>query len=128
MDTHCLPKDQPEIRHLWGGECIVHGNKTNSHGVAIHFQNNFQYKIVGIETDDNGNMLSLNLKINDLRLKIINIYGPNKDSPLFYDSINKIITSSDQSYVLLCEDFNLVLNPKKTLKTIVISTTLMQEI
>ena len=113
QDTHWLPEDQPEIRHLWGGECIVHGNKTNSRGVAILFGNNFQYKIEGIEKDDKGNMLSLNLKIDDLGLKLINVYGPNKDSPLFYDSINRIITSSNQSYTLICGDFNLVLDPKK---------------
>ena len=60
-------------------------------------------------------MLSLNFKIDDLGLKLINVYGPNKDSPLFYDSINRIIASSDQSYTLICGDFNLVLNPKKRL-------------
>ena len=116
QDTHWLPEDQPELRHLWGGECNVHGNKTNSHGVAILFGNNFQYKIEGIEKDDKGNMLSLNLKIDDFGLKLINVYGPNKDLPLFYDSINRIITSSDQSFTLICEDFNLVLNPKKDSK------------
>ena len=58
-------------------------------------------------------MMAVNLKISDVSLQLINLYGPNKDNPLFYNNISKILEVSDEMYALLCGDFNLALNPEK---------------
>ena len=85
-------------------------------GVAIFFGNKFEYEILSNETDNEGfidnqyalyasvcekmhtsnhdylvwcgdfNMI-INMQINEIKLKIINIYGPNKDDPVFYASV-----------------------------------------
>ena len=47
----------------------------------------FEYKIEHIFKDNDGNLIELDLTISDIKLKLICIYGPNKDNPDFYESI-----------------------------------------
>ena len=56
-----------------------------------------------------GNYISLELEIdNKFTILLINIYGPNLDSPQFYSNINDIICASTSDFYTLCGDFNLV--------------------
>ena len=83
QDTHWLSTDIKEIKKIWEGECILNGNRSNSRGVAILLGKNFEYKMSEIKSDEVGNMISVSLKIDPFSLKLINVYGPNKDSPDF---------------------------------------------
>ena len=94
QDTHWVEKDEPQIRAIWGNECIVHGLKTNSRGVAVLFGKDFEFKILHSDKYENGNMLVVDIKISDLHLKLINLYGPNKDTPAFYQNLESIIETS----------------------------------
>ena len=49
------------------------------------------------------------MKINEIKLKIINIYGPNKDDPNFYRVVAEKIQVSDHDYLIWCGDFNMTL-------------------
>jgi hypothetical protein len=45
--------------------------------VLLYFsKNNFEFKIKQVKKDDNGNLLGLDLTIEDKRITLINIYGP----------------------------------------------------
>ena len=61
-------------------------------------------------------MLIVDITVSDFELKLVNIYGPNIDSPAFYHHLGSIIESNRQNYLLLCGDFNLVLNPSMDCK------------
>ena len=50
------------------------------------------------------------MKVNEMKLKIINIYGPNKDDPNFYRVIAEKIQASDYDDLIWCGDFNMTLN------------------
>ena len=113
QDTHWTEKNSPQVRKIWGGECILNGNKTNARGVAILFSNKIEYKIHNVHKDNDGNLLIIDLKLSEYEIKLINVYCPNKDTPLFFENINEIIESNTQEYVLLCGDLNLVLDPNK---------------
>ena len=113
QDTHWLSTDIKEIKKIWEGECILNGNRPNSRGVAILLGENFEYKTSEITSDELGNMISVSVKIDSFSLKLINVYGPNKDSPDFYNTITDCMTSSQDTYTLLCRDLNLTLDPKK---------------
>lgn len=54
---------------------------SNSRGVAILFSNESGVKIHDICKDEGGNYIVLDLEIDDLRFTLVNIYGPNEDSP-----------------------------------------------
>ena len=99
QDTHLLSSDESEILKIWPGEVIIHGKSTNSRGEAILLSKNFEYKIEHIFKDNDGNLIELDLTISDIKLKLICIYGPNKDNPDFYESIeNKIINNEIMFY------------------------------
>ena len=42
---------------------------------------------------------------------LLNIYGPNRDTPDFYKKLREIINEYSSDFVILTGDFNLVLNP-----------------
>ena len=111
QDTHWTSKDENTVRSMWKGECILNGESSNSRGVAVLLNTNFEYNIMSVSKDVDGNMIVLDLNIGDISIKLLNIYAPNKDSPEFFNHIRDIIESNIQTYILLCGDLNLVLDP-----------------
>ena len=51
------------------------------------FNNSFEYKVHISKTDNNGNLLALDIEVADFRLTLINFYGHNNDEPAFYDHV-----------------------------------------
>ena len=85
QDTHWTKSELRKIKLIWNHECLINGIHTNSRGVSILFGNKFEYKIENIIEDTNGNLIAVNITIsNDLKLLLVNIYGPNKDNPILY--------------------------------------------
>ena len=112
QDTHWTEKDETKIKNIWGGNCIINGLKTNARGVAILFGNNFEYKLIKTEKDSDGNMVVVDMVLSNLKIKLINIYGPNQDTPSFYTKLSNYIHENAQDYLIICGDYNLVINPQ----------------
>ena len=75
------------------------------------FKNNFEWKVLKEKRDIDGNYLALDLVVDKVRFTLITIYGPNTDSPFFYEHIMSIIDDFENECFIICGDFNLVLNP-----------------
>ena len=45
QNTHFIEDDMMTVKDLWNNEVYVNGGKTNSRGVAILLNNNFEYEI-----------------------------------------------------------------------------------
>ena len=112
QDTHFTPELELMIRNEWGFDAYFNSYTSNSRGVAILFQNNFDYKVLDIFKDNSGNLLILKIKIDDLIITLANVYGPNTDSPDFYSTLFERIEEFDSEYHITCGDFNLVQNPE----------------
>ena len=112
QDTHLIKKDIQDIREMWGGECFIHGIKSNARGVAILIGNNFEYKVLNCHKDLDGNYLYIKLKLDTMSLNLITIYGPNSDNPNFFQNIQDILEQNSADYSIVCGDFNMVLNPE----------------
>lgn len=73
--------------------------------------NNFEYKVHNVHKDDSGNYLILDTTIENMNLLLVNIYGPNLNTPNFY---SKIIEKNDSclntQHIIMGGDFNLVMN------------------
>ena len=93
-------------------KCLINGVKTNSRGVAIFLYNNFEYKLIHSGSDTDGNLLYVDINIGSIPVRIINIYAPNVDTPTFFQNISTLIEENTMDYLILCGDFNLVLNPE----------------
>ena len=89
------------------------GGSLNARGVAILFF--FKVKIVFNETkiDENGNYIIAKVVVNDTeKLILANVYGPNEDTPSFYEEIGRVCEElgEESTPFVVAGDFNLVLN------------------
>ena len=55
--------------------------------MAILFNNTFEYEIHKIKSDHADNFLTIHTSIEGERITLVNIYGPNEDSPKLYANI-----------------------------------------
>ena len=70
----------------------------HSRGVAILLSCNFEYEILSCDNDTNGNYLGLLLKLCTMAIYLLTIYGPNKDNPEFYQTIDILLQKYDTTY------------------------------
>lgn len=84
-----------------------------SRGVAIAFNNSFEFKVKKVLGDENGNYLFVLVQIKEVDYLLVNIYGPNRDNPEFYRGINFTIVNFGCQNVIVAGDWNLVLDPSK---------------
>ena len=110
QDTHFTKNIEPYIKAEWGGEIVFNSYTSNSRGVCILFNNNIEYKIHRSKTDQEGNLLVLDIEVESQRLSLVNIYGPNDDTPEFYQNMYDVIEEFANENIIICGDFNLVQN------------------
>ena len=110
QDTHFTEKDQQSVQNLWGGECVFNSFSSSQRGVAILFNKNFEYKILEMKKDQDGNLLGLNIKLEENKITLITVYGPNTDSPDFYNKVSEVIEDFKNESIIITGDYNLVQN------------------
>ena len=112
QDTHFTEKEELYIRSMWGYETFISPCTSDSRGVAILFNNNFEFEITSVERDHYGNFIALNITVQkQINLLLINIYGPNKDSPEFYRNLKEFIQNNEHHFSIVAGDYNLVQDP-----------------
>ena len=111
QDTHFTHELQPYIEAQWGFKRVFSSYKSNSRGVSILFNNNFEFKIHKEKGDSEGNLVALDITVEDNRLTLINVYGPNTDCSDFYEKVRDTFLEFDNEFFILCGDLNLALNP-----------------
>ena len=119
QDTHFTTKEEKHIRTQWGFECYFNYFSWQARGVAILFYNNFESNVLKTVRDESGNKLILEVIIEGKRLTLINIYGPNRDEPDFYEEIINNVKYSENP-IIIAEDFNMVLEPDMDCKDYII--------
>ena len=113
QDTHWVDNNFQGVYEIWGNKCFIHGTKTNARGVAILFNNNFEFEITGLSKDDDGNFLCLTIKTTSMTFNLVTLYGPNTDNPGFFEKIKEVVQKNNPDYYVICGDFNLVLDPDR---------------
>ena len=111
QDTHFTKNEENYIRAQWGYQCYFCSHTSQSRGVAILINNNFEFKLLNEEKDNSGNLLILDAQINKKQITLINLYAPNKDDPEFFNNLKSRISKCVNPYII-AGDFNLVLNPE----------------
>jgi len=112
QDTHLTEKYLFFTRSIWGYECYFNNFSSQSRGVAIFINNNFDYSFQKMETDDQGNFIILHFLSYEKDITLFCIYGPNKDEPVFYESIKNKLSTIENDCIFV-GDFNLVMSPQK---------------
>ena len=112
QDVHCSQEKVSSFRNMWGTDIIVAPHTHNSRGVAILTKNvdvNFESAI----SDENGNYIIVKASINRcFEIVIANVYGPNTDSPAFFETIEDLCLerAGENTPVLIAGDLNIALN------------------
>ena len=101
------------VKSEWGYNIVLSAKEgTNaSRGVMILINNNFACDTGQILTDPDGNFIIMELTILTKRITLVSIYGPNEDKPNFYKNPKQKIQEFGNENVIICGDWNIVLNP-----------------
>ena len=113
QDTHFEPKLENYIKSEWGYECYFASHSSNARGVAILFNNNFEFKVKKINKDTNGNFIVIVLEIKKEDYVLVNLYGPNRDEPDFFRRLYKVLADMNIQNIIIAGDWNLVLDPSR---------------
>ena len=112
QDTHINKKLEAFIKAEWGYEAYFSSYATNSRGVMVLINNNFEQEVKRIKTDKNGNFVILDMVIEDKEVTLVNICGPNNDSPQFYENLKHKIEEFQNEKVIICGDWNMIIDVK----------------
>ena len=110
QDTHFQKSMEGMIKNEWGFEIFFASFSSNSRGVAVLFNNNFEFKINNVYKDINGNWMIIKIFMYETNFLIINVYGPNTDNPAFYLDLENRIKELEYDHVIFSGDWNLVLD------------------
>ena len=111
QDTHFSLNSEAYVRSEWGYNCHFASKNSQSRGVAILFNNNFEYKIKKVYKDPEGNYIFASFTTMGKDILLINVYGPNRDNPEFYQELEHYINEVGYTHLILGGDWNLVLDP-----------------
>ena len=111
QETHIMGDDLNTIRNDWNVEFHIAGKERNAGGTLVAKGNNFEYKCHGGMLDRQGRYVILDIElIGVARILLVNIYAPNEDDPTFFENLFEIIESFDTKNLILCGDWNLVMD------------------
>ena len=110
QETHSNVGDEMLWKAEWGGQIIMSHGTQNSKGVAVLIQKNSRVRVNKITIHEDGHYVLVSLKVNDITMLLVNVYGPNTDEPQFFDEIIEKIKQYDEANVMFMGDFNLALN------------------
>lgn len=68
QDTHFTPELETCVETQWGYKCVFNSFCSSSRGVAVLFNNNFELQLHKEKKDDEGNLLALDLSIDNNRI------------------------------------------------------------
>ena len=113
QETHSSPEVETIWFKNWPGKCFFSHGSTNSRGVLILIKDTSVYSIHDCKTDNEGRYIILDITIDDYRVTLGNIYGPNNDDPDFFIHFIAALDEFSNPSIIIAGDFNLVLDLQK---------------
>ena len=110
QETHSSNEIMNIWEKQWGSKAYFSGNSSQSKGVAILINNNFNYNIIEYRDLMPGRLQTLEIEINDKNLTLINIYGPNKDDTSVFENLENYVNNNNEKTFIMGGDFNTVID------------------
>ena len=110
QDTHFDPQKEDCIRAEWGYKAFFASYNTASRGVAILFNNNFEFDVKKVYKEVGVNYICVHVNMRKTDFLIISLYGPNRDDPEFFEVLEERINEIGCENVIIGGDWNLVLD------------------
>ena len=94
----------------WGYKGFFSSYTKSSRGVCILFRNTFEFNIHSELKDVNGRFVILDLTLQEVRMSLVVLYGPNEDDPTFFETIFDHLIRTDNTTFIIAGDLNVVLD------------------
>ena len=115
QETHTSPASERIWRQEFRGQIFFSHGTTRKHGVAILIPQNVPTSIDEVITDDDGQILILDMTINSQNFVLCNYYAPTQDHPLEQldklSEIQNLLTKYPDQKIVFGGDFNACLYP-----------------
>ena len=111
QETHCSSKfTANNWNRKWGGTFFWSFGSNRSKGVGIWIRSGLNLKIISTDKDSEGRLLFILIKINNVSIRLANIYAPviPSERRLFFNSLHHYLVGNCP--VILGGDFNCVQN------------------
>ena len=110
QETHLSEHSIPFFNSLWPGRCYHSCKTSNSGGTTILMSPSFSYNLVSEQASKEGNFVLVVIEVNNSILTVLNVYGPNDDTPSFYKNIDSLLQQFPQENIIVGGDFNFVID------------------
>ena len=112
QECHSAKADTISWSQQWGNKIFYNHGTQQARGVMILFKLNIlELNPIKVFEDNEGRVLGVKIRsINNTDSLLVNVYGPNSDTPLFFENLNNMIRSSEISTIIMAGDFNVPLN------------------
>ena len=116
QEVHCCENTSTLWSAEWGYKSYFSCCTGAKAGVAILFNNTFDFKMKRVYCDPNGRFIICDIQTNEKYLTLATIYAPNNDDAVFFEGFFEHLLDFQCEEVLIGGDFNLVLNLEKDKK------------
>ena len=113
QEFHCVNENIPIYLAEWGYQGLFSCCSGSKAGVSILFNNNVKLQIQKTFCDPGGRFIICDIKMEQMSLTLENIYAPNKDDSLFFQSFFEKLGTFKCDEIIIGGDFNLVLDTSK---------------
>ena len=113
QETHLTSNTIQYFNAVWPGKCYHSCKTSHSRGTSILTHPNLSYDLISEQYSNDGNFALIVIKINNNLVTLINIYGPNDDTPSFYKHIDSLLEQSPNENIIIGGDFNFVIDRKR---------------
>ena len=117
VDTRLSKDIENVVKCEMDGHIIFSSFSSQSRGVLIYIQKNLPIKLLDDFSDDEGNIAAVLFEIENKRILLEGIYGPNLDNPSFYsEKVFKRIEDWDPNFAIYVGDWNIALDQTQDTK------------
>lgn len=111
QETHIKKKAAKILCPLLAPQVDQSNFSTKSRGVAIMIRKNIPFIHSQTISDQRGRYVIVSGTVNSIPLKLVNVYGPNFDDPLFFQNHYSALFNLSDSNVIMGGDFKYILDP-----------------
>ena len=113
QDVHWDHDMLNDISKEWGsnGRCFIVPGTSNSRGVAVLLNTNFNLNISRVHRSPDGNLIAIVIDTPQYSITLVVIYGPNADNPSFFDYVHEVIEEFNTLHYIVVGDWNVAIDP-----------------
>lgn len=110
QETYLTSDEVIRLRRRWQGQVFAANFSSRARGVVILIHKSIPFQINATTLEPGGRFIILQGNLFGQHLNLVNVYGPNKDDPQFYNNIFLTLAAL-RGQIIMGGDLNCALNP-----------------